>query len=131
MPDWAWIALAAMLLVYVVFVVGLIAAGRHRDARALAGLIPDCFVLFKRLLGDPRVRRRHKLLVVAMLGYLVLPFDLVPDFIPTAGQLDDAIVVGLVLRAVLRGAGEAPVREHWPGPQRSLRLIMRLAGSRA
>lgn len=48
-------------------------------------------------------------------GYLALPFDLVPDFIPVAGQLDDALLLALVLRAVLRSGGEDLLREHWPG----------------
>ena len=116
------------MALYAGFVLALVAAGRRRDARAWAGLIPDCLVLFKRLIGDPRVPRARKVLLGAMLGYLAMPFDLVPDFIPVAGQLDDAIVVAVVLRAVLRGAGDAPVREHWPGPDSSLRLILRLAG---
>jgi uncharacterized membrane protein YkvA (DUF1232 family) len=64
-------------------------------------------------------------------GYLALPFDLVPDFIPVAGQLDDAILVGLVLRSLVRAAGPDLVREHWPGPEESLRAVLRLAGAAA
>jgi uncharacterized membrane protein YkvA (DUF1232 family) len=127
MTQWIWITLGAAVLLYLVLVLALVAAGRRTDARAWAGFIPDCLVLFKRMIGDPRVPRGRKLLLGAMLGYLAMPFDLVPDFIPVAGQLDDAIVVAATLRAVLRGAGDAPVREHWPGPESSLRLILRLA----
>jgi uncharacterized membrane protein YkvA (DUF1232 family) len=79
------------------------------------------------MLGDPRMPRRYRVVVVAMLGYLALPFDLVPDFIPVAGQLDDAIVVALALRAILRHGGREMVEEHWPGPRSSLGLILRLA----
>jgi uncharacterized membrane protein YkvA (DUF1232 family) len=129
MADWVWIALAVIVLLYAGFVLTLVAAGRHSEARAWAGLIPDCVVLFKRLMVDPRVPRSRKLLVVAMLAYLVSPIDLVPDFIPVAGQLDDAVVVAAVLRSILRAAGDAPIREHWPGPATSLRLILRVAGS--
>jgi uncharacterized membrane protein YkvA (DUF1232 family) len=109
-------------------VVGLLVAGRRSGARALAGFVPDCVVLFRRLLGDARVPRRRKLLLAALAGYLAMPFDLVPDFIPVAGQLDDAILVALVLRAVLRGGGTELIREHWPGPEESLAVVLRLAG---
>jgi uncharacterized membrane protein YkvA (DUF1232 family) len=85
-------------------------------------------VLVHRLLHDPRVPRRRKLLLVGLIAYLALPFDLVPDFIPVAGQLDDVIIVVLVLRQVLRGGGEALLREHWPGPEASLRIVLRAAG---
>jgi uncharacterized membrane protein YkvA (DUF1232 family) len=82
----------------------------------------------RRLLADSRVSRRHKLLVLGLVGYLALPFDLVPDFVPIAGQLDDVIVVGLVLRAFVRVDGGALLREHWPGPRRSLEFVLRAAG---
>jgi uncharacterized membrane protein YkvA (DUF1232 family) len=121
--------LAILLLVYGAFVALLILRGRRTDARAVAGFVPDCVVLFRRLVGDPKVARHHKLLLLALLGYLALPIDLIPDFIPVAGQLDDAVLVAVVLRFVLRGAGPGLVREHWPGPGSSLRLMLRLAGA--
>lgn len=132
MSTWAGIGagVAVALLAYAAFVVGLVISGRREQARALAGLVPDCIVLFRRLLADDRVGRRHKLLIVALIGYLAMPVDLVPDFIPVAGQLDDVLLVAFVLRAVLRGGGPGLVRDHWPGPPESLRVVLRLAGLR-
>ena len=125
------ILLAACLVLYLGFVGFLLLRGRRADARAMAGFVPDCVVLFRRLLRDARVSRGRKLLLLGLVGYLVMPIDLVPDFIPVAGQLDDAILVALVLRSVLRGAGPALVREHWPGPAASLGLMLRLAGAQS
>ena len=128
MSWWQWLLIAGVITVavYITFIVWLLLAGRRGDARALVGFIPDCLVLFRRLLGDDRVPRRSKLLLAPLIGYLAMPFDLVPDFIPVAGQLDDAIVVALVLRALLRAGGPALVREHWPGPTSSLNALMRI-----
>ena len=109
-----------LLAVYGAFLGWLVVRGRRGDARALLTLIPDCIVLVSRLVGDPRVGRRRKLLLLALVGYLALPFDLVPDFIPIAGQLDDAIIVALILRRFVRSGGEELIRELWPGPEQSL-----------
>lgn len=125
--TWTLVAVGVFLLLYAAVVLALVIAGRRESARALAGFIPDCIVLCGRLLGDPRVPRRKKARLVALTGYLALPFDLVPDFIPVAGQLDDVVIVALVLRSLLRGGGEPLVREHWPGPENSLALVLRLA----
>jgi uncharacterized membrane protein YkvA (DUF1232 family) len=132
-PGWGWIAvgIGATLLLYGVFVLALLAAGRRSDSRALAGFIPDCIVLFRRLLADDRVPRSRKALIFALIGYLAMPFDLVPDFIPVAGQLDDAILVALVLRGVASSGGPELLSEHWPGPRSSRDLIIRLAFGRA
>ena len=121
MTWWQWLLVVAAT--YAALVLALVLAGRRQDARALAGFIPDCIVLFRRLLDDERVPRRHKLLVIALIGYLALPFDLIPDVIPVAGQLDDAILVALVLRAVLLTSGPEVIGEHWPGPPSSLALL--------
>jgi uncharacterized membrane protein YkvA (DUF1232 family) len=119
------IGLAAVLVLYAAFVFGLRLAGRRTEARALAGFIPDCAVLCTRLLRDPRVPRRRKALLLALVGYLAMPFDLVPDFIPVAGQLDDVLVTVLVLRRVLKGGSDELIREHWPGPEQSLNVVLR------
>ncbi len=117
----------ATVIVYAIFVGVLALVGRSSDARAVAGFVPDCIVLFKRMLGDSRLPRRYRAIVVAMVVYLALPFDLIPDFIPVAGQFDDAIVVVLTLRAILRGGGLEMIEEHWPGPRSSLSFILKLA----
>jgi uncharacterized membrane protein YkvA (DUF1232 family) len=129
MDLWVWwlVAVGACLVLYAALVLALVIAGRRESARALAGFIPDCVVLCGRLLGDPRVPRRKKALLLALTGYLALPFDVVPDFIPVAGQLDDVVIVALVLRSLLRGGGEPLIREQWPGPGNSLALVLRLA----
>ncbi len=129
MPTWqlALVALGVVVAVYAAFVLVLVLCGRRADARAMATFIPDAIVLFRRLLGDPRVRRRHKVLLGATVAYLALPIDLVPDVIPVAGQADDVVLVALVLRAVLRGAGREALHQHWPGPPRTLDLLTRLA----
>ena len=130
MSIWAWLflGLGVCVLLYALFVIALLIYGRRESARALAGFIPDCVVLCGRLLRDPRVPRRKKALLVALAAYLALPFDLVPDFIPVAGQLDDVVIVALVLRSFVRSGGETIVREHWPGPENSLAIVLRLAG---
>jgi uncharacterized membrane protein YkvA (DUF1232 family) len=130
--GWGWLALGGGLTIalYAGFVLVLVVAGRREDARAVAAFVPDCAVFCSRLLRDERVPRSKKLLLVGLVAYLALPFDLVPDFIPVAGQLDDAILVVLVLRTLLRGIGPALVEEYWPGPRSSLELMLRAAGRR-
>lgn len=115
------------LLAWLGVVLALVALGRREDARAVAGFIPDCVVLLRRLLGDDRVARRRKLVLLALAAYLATPVDLVPDLIPIAGQLDDVIVAALALRFALASGGPELLREHWPGPARSLAVVTRLA----
>ena len=132
MTWWPWLvpAASAVLALYVSLVAALVLAGRRQDARALAGFIPDCVVLFRRLLSGERLPRSRKLLLAASIGYLALPFDLIPDFIPVVGQLDDVIIVALAFRSVLRAGGPRLVREHWPGPPASLSAITHLASGK-
>jgi uncharacterized membrane protein YkvA (DUF1232 family) len=94
--------------------------------RALVGFVPDCAVLFARVARDPRAPRAMTPVLVATGAYLAFPLDLIPDFIPVLGLLDDALVIVAALRFVLRRAGPELVREHWPGPESSLNALLRL-----
>jgi uncharacterized membrane protein YkvA (DUF1232 family) len=123
----ALIILVIALALYGALVLTLVIAGRGADARALVRLVPDCVVLFKRLLTDPRVDWWRKVLLVGVIAYVASPIDIVPDFVPIAGQLDDAILVVIAIRVLLRGSGPRLLSEHWPGPARSLEFIRRLA----
>jgi uncharacterized membrane protein YkvA (DUF1232 family) len=77
------------------------------------------------------VPRRSKLLLVALVGYLALPVDLIPDFLPGIGHIDDLFVVAFALRAILRMAGSAVIKDNWPGSAESLDFVLRLAGGAA
>jgi uncharacterized membrane protein YkvA (DUF1232 family) len=90
--------------------------------------VPDCAVLFQRLLRDKRVPRSAKALLAVVVPYLLSPIDLIPDFIPVLGQLDDALIIAAVFGYVARRAGRNVIEELWPGSERGLRVVLSLAG---
>jgi uncharacterized membrane protein YkvA (DUF1232 family) len=91
-------------------------------------LLPDLLRLISRLARDAGLPRRVRIRLWLLVAYLALPIDLVPDFIPVLGYADDAIVVALVLRSVVRGAGPQALERHWPGTSDGLAAVRRLAG---
>jgi uncharacterized membrane protein YkvA (DUF1232 family) len=127
MLDELFIAAAVLIGLWALLVGGLLVAGRGTDARALARFVPDCVVLSRRLLSDPRVPTRSKVALWGFVAYLAMPFDLIPDFIPVAGQLDDALLALFVLRHLARSAGPEVLRAHWPGPPQGFAVLLRLA----
>jgi uncharacterized membrane protein YkvA (DUF1232 family) len=91
----------------------------------LAGFLPACVTTIRRLRGDPRVPTRAKL-AVALAGLWVLsPIDLIPEFLPVIGPLDDVVVVALALRYAARQVPPEVLTEAWPGDPR---LLQRLLG---
>lgn len=123
----AAIILGVLVLLYLVFILGLYLAGKKVAARVIGGIIPDCIILFKGLITDSTVKKRYKFILILLIGYLAVPIDIVPDFIPVAGQLDDVIIVVLALRAVAKGAGKETIARHWHGPEPTLRVLLKLA----
>lgn len=91
-------------------------------------LLPDLVRLIRRLASDKTLPRGVRVRLALLLAYLALPIDLIPDFIPVLGYADDAIVVTVVLRSVVRHAGLAAVRAHWPGTDDGFDALVRLTG---
>lgn len=83
--------------------------------RETALFLPRLAILLRRLMSDPRVPRRSKWLAGAVLLYVASPIDIVPDFIPGVGQLDDVIVVLLAFHGLLNRVEEEVILEHWQG----------------
>ena len=116
----AWLALLALLW------------WRRPDDVRLAEalrLLPQVVGLLRRLAGDRQLPRGVRVRLVLLLAYLAMPFDLVPDVIPVLGQVDDAVVVVLVLRSVVRAAGPEALERHWRGSPAGLLVLRRLAGA--
>ncbi len=124
-------AAIAALALYAAFVAALVIAGRRQDARRAGRLHPR----LHRPLSPPAARRARPAPAQAAASRADrLPRDAVRPgarLHPVAGQLDDAIIVALVLRSVLRAGDPDLLHEHWPGPQASLNALTRLAYGRA
>jgi uncharacterized membrane protein YkvA (DUF1232 family) len=96
--------------------------------REFLRLLPDVVRLLSRLARDSTLPRGVRVRLWALLAYLALPIDLVPDFIPVVGYADDAILVAATLRSVARLAGASALARHWPGTPQGLAAVQRLAG---
>jgi uncharacterized membrane protein YkvA (DUF1232 family) len=121
-----------LLLVWAGMVLALYVVGRKEDdptaLRDVVRLVPDVVRLLRRLASDPELPRGVRIGLALMLGYLVFPLDLVPDFLPVVGYADDAVIVALALRSVVRRAGPEALDRHWPGTPEGLRALERLVG---
>ncbi|HYO46409.1 MAG TPA: YkvA family protein [Gemmatimonadota bacterium] len=91
--------------------------------REIALFLPNFVVLLKRLVSDPRVPRKSKLILGGTIMYLVSPIDVVPDFVPGLGQLDDVVVALLALHSILNRVDDEVVVEHWPGDENVIRMV--------
>jgi uncharacterized membrane protein YkvA (DUF1232 family) len=124
----AWlVALLIVVAIYAMLVVALILSGRRVAAKELALLVPNLILLFKDLLRDPAVPRGPKIALGIGVVWLISPIDLLPEFLPVLGPLDDAVVAALVLRYLVKRAGVDLVRSHWRGDPATLETILRAA----
>lgn len=137
MSDWwgpALVVAGGVVLIWCALVIVLWAQqrrmGRSTDWRQAMRLIPDVIRLLHSLVRDRTIARVIRWTVIGLLGYLLLPIDLIPDAIPVLGIADDVIIAALVLRFVIRRAGNRALTRHWPGTEEGLRSIISLTGTR-
>jgi len=86
-------------------------------------VIPDLARLGWRLVRDPRIPFRPRALAVGALVYVISPIDILPDFLPIVGGLDDVLLLALALNALIQAAGPQVLSEHWTGPPRTLEVV--------
>ena len=89
--------------------------------------LPDLVRLIARLVGDPLLPRAAKIALGAAMVYLASPIDLIPDFIPLVGYLDDLLLAALLVDGVLNWVDRALVLKYWPGTPDSLERLARAA----
>lgn len=128
--TWLWVAIGIAVALLLLAAALLFAVGKAGAARELVGLIPNLLLLFKDLVRDPQVPRGAKVWLVVAAVWLASPIDLLPEFLPMVGPLDDAIVAAAVLRHLVRTAGPDVVVGHWRGDPATIERILRLFGAR-
>ena len=96
-------------------------------ARDLASFLPALATALRRLRRDPRVPTRAKVAIAIAAAWVISPIDLIPEFLPVIGPLDDIVVVALTLRYVAKHVPADAIRDAWPADQR---LLDRLLGDR-
>jgi uncharacterized membrane protein YkvA (DUF1232 family) len=124
----ALLGIAVAILASYLLLVGALLAVRPKGSLLgeVLRLLPDLLRLVRRLAADATLPRRTRLTLWLLLAYLATPIDLVPDFVPVVGYADDAILVSVVLRSVVRRAGARRVRRHWPGTEDGFHALSRL-----
>jgi uncharacterized membrane protein YkvA (DUF1232 family) len=98
-------------------------------AKDLASFLPACATTLRRLRKDPRVPRRAKVAVGIAAVWVISPIDLIPEFLPVIGPLDDIVVVALALRYAARRVPREAIEEAWPGERRILDRLLGPPGS--
>jgi len=106
------VVVAATMVALLAVAARVLPPGRGRE---LAGFVPNCLALLRRLRADRRLPFRARLALGLALAYLVSPVQLIPNFIPVMGQSDDLVVVTVALRYACRTVPHDQARAAWPG----------------
>jgi len=116
-PGWLQAILIAVALVVASWLLLIVLARRLPPgvAKDLAAFLPDCVTTMRTLRGDPRVPRRAKIALLVAVLWVLSPIDLIPEFLPVIGPLDDIIAVALLLRYAGRTVPRQVLLDAWPG----------------
>jgi uncharacterized membrane protein YkvA (DUF1232 family) len=97
--------------------------------RELLGLIPDVLRLLRSIISDRSAPLDVRLVLVGLLAWIVSPIDLIPEFIPVLGPLDDVVVAVVAMRYVRRRVGVDDLRRRWSGTEDGFAVLLRVIGT--
>jgi uncharacterized membrane protein YkvA (DUF1232 family) len=97
--------------------------------RELVGLIPDILRLLRSLIGDRTAPLDVRLVLIALVAWILSPIDLIPEFIPVLGPLDDVVVAIVAMRYVRRRVGTDDLRRRWSGSDAGFAMLLTVIGS--
>jgi uncharacterized membrane protein YkvA (DUF1232 family) len=126
MREWLVALTIAMSVLLASWIVLVLLARRLPPGllKDLVGFLPDCVTTARRLRHDPRVPRRAKLAVGFAALWVLSPIDLIPEFLPVIGPLDDIVVIALALRYAARAIPREVLHEAWPGKPELLDRVL-------
>ena len=125
MDWWAWVLISVGLVIASWSLLIVLAARLPEGSmKELARFLPDCATTARRLRADPRVPFRAKLAVGFALLWVLSPIDLIPEFLPVIGPLDDVVVVALAFRYAARQVPRDVLMEAWPGRPSTLDRLL-------
>jgi uncharacterized membrane protein YkvA (DUF1232 family) len=130
--DWSWlVALIVGLIALWAALIVLFWVFRPRDVavREFVRVVPDLLRLLKAIITDRAAPFDVRVVLVGLIAWIISPIDLIPEFIPVIGPLDDVVVAVVALRYTRRRMGSAELRERWTGSEEGFALISRVIGS--
>jgi uncharacterized membrane protein YkvA (DUF1232 family) len=124
--TWAWVAAITVAVVLASWGLMVLLARRLPPGllRDVAAFLPACVTAARRLRGDPRVPRRAKVALLVAIVWVISPIDLIPEFLPVIGPLDDVVAVVLLLRYAGRSIPRPVLLEAWPEDPRLLERVL-------
>jgi uncharacterized membrane protein YkvA (DUF1232 family) len=128
--EWIAPVLIAVLGLLVAWTILVAIIWLHRPSRELAmpalRALPDIVRLARRLLADPQTPTRHRVALVVLVVWLLSPIDLIPEFLPGIGPLDDIVAAAVILGWIGRQSGTRRLRELWPGDAAAFAVVARM-----
>jgi uncharacterized membrane protein YkvA (DUF1232 family) len=129
LPTIAAILLALVLVWVVLLVIFWVLRPKDVSIRELLGLIPDILRLLRSLIGDRDAPLDVRLVLIGLVAWIVSPIDLIPEFIPVLGPMDDVVVAIVAMRYVRRRVGADDLRRRWAGSEAGFAMLITVIGT--
>ena len=129
LPAVVAIVVALVVLWGILLVVFWVLRPKGVSVRDLIGLIPDILRLLRSLIGDRSAPLDVRLVLVGLVAWILSPIDLIPEFIPVLGPMDDVVVAIVAMRYVRRRVGTADLRRRWSGSDAGFAMLVTVIGT--